>query len=208
MRLLNRFLNSKITIVWLTLITTIVAILSFLLFVYVSRPVEATIEAKVRKFSRPRLLLYAGEITNISDNHAENVSLSARFSNARVFDLTAIATDVVNYKNVSSDGTNAEFVLNRLSKKSDCAFDIFAEPQGEVVEHFAVSWGRNGKMEIIPQLASMRESRDVTLGENLRKREEELTKRNAGSKARKMKEGDLSREARSQDIRRDSRSVR
>jgi hypothetical protein len=114
---------------------------------------EAVVAGDVTRTVFNEVIGYGGILKNVSDKHATDLTMKARFSGSKVLKVEVVPNGDIE-KKLSNDGKPADsatFALDRLSSANNCSFTIVIAPNGSVSETIIVSWGKKGRLSLSPR---------------------------------------------------------
>lgn len=132
---------------------------------------EAKIEGTLLKWKygikSGNIIVFNGDLLNLSTVHAENLTLKGVFNHGKVINLDVETDDIVESKKLNVPSGCAEFSLKRLSTNGKCLFDILVFEKDETEERVSVSWGKKGKLALRSKQADERIMRAIKIGMDL-----------------------------------------
>lgn len=127
---------------------------------------EPVIKYNFAKYKVAKVVIYSGELINESSLHARGLTFKGKF-NSKIIDLEVTTNDSIGKNEINNPTGSVEFALNRLSKKSKCAFDIVVSQESEPAEQVHVSWGEKGMLVLIPQGSDEKVIKGIKLREKI-----------------------------------------
>ncbi len=127
---------------------------------------EPVIKYNFSKYKFTKVVAFSGELINDSSEHAKGLTFKGKFS-SKIIDLEVTTNDSIEKYEINNPTGSVEFFLNRLSKKSKCAFNIFVNQESEITEQVQVSWGEKGMLVLIAQGSDEKVIKGIKLREKI-----------------------------------------
>jgi hypothetical protein len=108
------------------------------------------------------VVVYSGELINMSSYHAKELTLKGTFS-SKILDFGIDGSDSFEKKESNNPHGSFEFRSKRLSGKNKCQFYVMVDRSSVIIEQLHISWGEKGHVILKPQGSDENISRWIKL---------------------------------------------
>jgi hypothetical protein len=129
---------------------------------YFTEPSNSEIKYTFVRCEVGDVVVYSGELINMSSYHAKELTLKGTFS-SKILDYGIDGSDSFEKEKSNNPHGSFEFRSKRLSGKNKCQFYVMVDRSSIIMEQFRISWGEKGYCILKPQESDENISRWIKL---------------------------------------------